>query len=274
MNIFVLVYVAEIKNLNLGYFVITNLSILITHILLCEKCWKNILELYLSDIYCKFICKHSYRRHEKLCHTLQHKHPLEQAVKTEPFIFPIFNESDKILAEDDSDKDAAERDSQLYNVVPNKYSENSDYSDSNELIVWEFLRYYSDRFLNVRTIGKISHLLIDHSKFKKQIDSNYYAAFFTLIDILEIREELAGGGMLNELVIQLVKVAKKDVNSFWDMMIIVFTLGYEFLQKYPHLYLEIKDMLLQFLSESSDDIERLGGWTNCVHYCSNRNIGV
>ena len=39
--------------------------------------------------------------------------------------------------------------------------------------------------------------------------------------------------------------------------------------KYPHLYLEIKDMLLQFLSESSDDIERLGRWKNCAYYCSN-----
>ena len=146
--------------------------------------------------------------------------------------------------------------------------------DSNELIVWEFLRYYSDRHLNVRTIGKISHLLIDHSKFKKQIDNSYYAAFFTLVDILEIKEELTGGAMLNELVHKLVKVAKKDINSFWDMMIIVFTLGSEFLQKYPHLYLEIKDMLLQFLCESSDDIERLGGWRNCAYYCSNRNIGV
>ena len=193
-------------------------------------------------------------------------------MKTSPFIFPIFNESDKIPAEDDFDKDAHDRDSQLYNAVPHNYSENMDYADSHDLIAWEFLRYYSDRFLNVRTIGKVTHLLIAQSKMAKQIDSNYYAAFFTLIDILEVREEITGGSMLNELVHRLVEVAKKDGNSCWDMMTIVFTLAHEFLQRYPYQYLEIKDMLLKFLGESSDDIERLGGWTNFEHYCSNRNI--
>ena len=149
---------------------------------------------------------------------------------------------------------------------------NMDYLDSHDLIAWEFLRYYSDRFLNVRTIGKVAHLLIAQSKMAKQIDSNYYAAFFTLIDILEVREEITGGSMLNELVHRLVEVAKKDGNSYWDMMTIVFTLAHEFLQRYPYQYLEIKEMLLQFLGESSDDIERLGGWANFEHYCSNRNI--
>ena len=259
---------------------------------------KKQVELYLSDIYSKFTRKHSHRKHEKLCyHNPQSHHPLEQSVKTQshqpleqsvktqshqpleqsvntnPFIFPIFNKSDKIPAEDDSvNKDACDRDSQLYNTVPYNYSENMDYSDSHDLIVWEFMRYYSDRFLNVRTIGKVAHLLIGQSKMAKKLDSNYYAAFFTLIDILEVREEITGGSLLNELAHRFVKVAKKDGNSFWDMTTIVFTLAHEFLQRYPYQFLEIKEMLLQFLGQSSDDIERLGGWTNFEHYCSNMNI--
>lgn len=212
--------------------------------------------------------KKSLRRHVKECHQLQSTHPLEQTIKTEPFIFPIFNKSDKIPAEDEFDKDAGYgSDSQYNNTMPQKLAD-----DSHDLIVWEFLRYYSDRFLNVRTIDKTTRLLIDHSKLAKQIDSHYYAAFFALIELMEVRDEFTGGAMLNELSHRLVKVAKKDGKSFWDMMVIVFTLGYEFLQRYPHQYLEIREMLLQFLRESTDEIERLGGWTNFEHYYSNKNI--
>lgn len=208
--------------------------------------------------------KKSMKRHVVKCHQQQSTHPLEQTEKTEPFIFPVFNESDKIPEVEEYNKDVCfVSKSEFNNAIQGKLPENLDYAvDSHDLIVTEFLRYYSDKFINVRTIGKIANLLIARSKLEIQNESNYYAALFTLIELFEENQEFTAGTMLNDLAHRLVKVAKNDGISFWDMMIIVFTLAYKLLQKYPHQYLEIREMLVHFLRDSTEEIERLGGWEN------------
>ena len=137
-------------------------------------------------------------------------------------------------------------------------------------MVWEFLRYWSAERLNDKMnneyLGKIACLLIEQSRLAKQVDCKYYTSFRVLFRLFE-ESAVFTGNELTTLVNNLVDGEKEGGKTFnWDWLAVVFTLGHEILQKFPHHYLEVKQMLWACLNKASDDIEKLGVWTKFVDY--------
>ena len=60
---------------------------------------------------------------------------------------------------------------------------------------------------------------------------------------------------------------QKRVNLFdWDCLIIIFTVAHDLLMKYPHMYLDLIDMLCELFKLAGNDLAALGGWNKFKSY--------
>ena len=135
-------------------------------------------------------------------------------------------------------------------------------------IITDFFAYWADDKVETRMIDTVTQLLIKHSISAKEKDANYLTAAMSVFDSLYATDQLNLDTMIRIMNDYITNVRREVRNQIfgWECLIIVFTMGHDLLMKFPHLYLDIVDMLFEVFYLAGDDFEALGGWDNFIHY--------
>ena len=135
-------------------------------------------------------------------------------------------------------------------------------------MIVEFFHYWSDDAVETRAIDRVTQLLIKHSRNLKQNNDNYLAVTMSAIDTLHRLDRLNLQTLLEIINDFITNVRRqKCVNLFdWDCLIIVFTVAHDLLMKYPHMYLDLIDMMCEVFKLAGNDLTALGGWNEFKSY--------
>ena len=162
-----------------------------------------------------------------------------------------------------------------YSAEPERTLSVSPYTSSNELkknrfhsIINDFFAYWHDEKVETQMIEAVAIMLIKHSRIAKQNDENYLAVtsayFDSMYDTYSLHQQTLCNLMNN--FIANAQQGKRDGLFDWNCLVIAFTMAHNLLMKYPHLYPDIVDMLLEVFNLAGDDLTKLGGWDNFSEY--------
>ena len=162
-----------------------------------------------------------------------------------------------------------------YFTEPERTVSVSPYTSSNELknnhfrsIINDFFAYWHDAKVETRMIEAIAIMLIKHSRIAKRNDENYLAVASAYFDTMHHTDSLHQQtlcDLMNNFIAN-AQQGKRDGLFDWDCLVIAFTMAHNLLMKYPHLYPDIVDMLLEVFHLAGDDLTKLGGWNNFSEY--------
>ena len=133
-------------------------------------------------------------------------------------------------------------------------------------IIKDFLAYWNDPDVEIRSLDLIALFLIQHSRIGKQNDANYLAVTSAYSNMMYQTNQLHLRTLFNLSNNFYVNIRKQDGLFDWDCLVIAFTMAHDLLMDYPHLYPDIVDMLLEVLNLAGDDLTTLGGWNNFIKY--------
>ena len=152
-------------------------------------------------------------------------------------------------------------------VADNEYRKSGDVQDQdrNYTIIKDYLTFCNDAVVEIHSLDLIALFLIKHSRIAKQNDANYLAATTAYADMLYTMNAHELQKLFN-LSGNFYRNARKDGLFDWDCLVIAFTMAHNLLMKYPHLYPDIVDMLLDIFNLAGDDLTKLGGWNNFLKY--------
>ena len=153
-------------------------------------------------------------------------------------------------------------------VANDEYEKSGDVRDKNQncTIIKDFLAYWNDPDVEIRSLDLIALFLIKHSRIGKQNDANYLAVTSAYSNMMYQTNQLHLRTLFNLSNNFYVNIRKQDGLFDWDCLVIAFTMAHDLLMDYPHLYPDIVDMLLEVLNLAGDDLTTLGGWNNFIKY--------
>lgn len=135
-------------------------------------------------------------------------------------------------------------------------------------MIIEFFTYWTDNKFETRNIDTIAQLLIKHTRTVKQNDGNYLAAVMSPFDMLHQTDRLDLEMMYKIISAFIINVKQQDEHNIfgWNCLVIVFTMAHELLMKFPHLYIDLVDMLCEVFNLAGNDFVELGGWKDFINY--------
>ena len=153
-------------------------------------------------------------------------------------------------------------------VTNDEYEKSGEVRDKNRnySIVKDFLAYWNDVDVEIRSLDLIALFLIQHSRIVKEKDANYLATTSAYSNMMYATNQLHLQTLFNLSNNFYVNIRKHNGLFDWNCLVIAFTMAHELLMDYPHLYPDIVDMLLEVLNLAGDDLTKLGGWNNFVKY--------
>jgi len=139
--------------------------------------------------------------------------------------------------------------------------------DENRLrnIIRDFFAYYNNPKAETRAMDVVALLLIKHSRRCQESDKELLASVMKDYDLLARVDQLYLK-TLNEMMEEFCQVERENYGYFtWNSLVAVFTAAHCVLMKYPHLYIDISDMLCHICLASATDLQQLGGgWNNFI----------
>ena len=135
-------------------------------------------------------------------------------------------------------------------------------------IIVEFFLYWSDDAVETRAIDRVTQLLIKHSRNLKQDNDNFLAVTMYSLETVHRLDRLNLETLLEIINDFITNVRREKCDNLfdWNCLIIVFTVAHELSMKYPHMYLDLIDMLCEVFYLAGDDLTALGGWNDFKNY--------
>jgi len=160
-----------------------------------------------------------------------------------------------------------------HSTEPERTVSATPYTSNNELkknrfynIINDFFAYWHDAKVETRMIEAAAIMLIKHSRIAKRNDDLYLAITSAHFDLLHYTGRLHQQ-TLCDLMNNFIANAQQINGIFdWNCLVIAFTMAHNLLMKYPHLYPDIVEMLLEVFNLAGDDLTKLGGWDNFSEY--------
>lgn len=223
-------------------------------------------------------CIKKYRSKRSLWRHVKSKHPIGQLASTPlPSNASTASESSARATNGFSDRDPEMK----YYAKSERTVSESSHTIDNELeknrlrdIIKDFFTYWNDAEAENRFIDAIALLLIKHSRIAKQNDANYLAATDAYSDMMYRMDQLPLRTLFNLLNNFYANVHKQDGLFNWNCLVIAFTMAHNLLMKYPHLYPDIFDMLLEVFNLAGDDLKKMGGWSGFMEYSKQYYVKV
>lgn len=109
-------------------------------------------------------------------------------------------------------------------------------------------------------------MLLMHSRNCARSDSTYLAATMATFNVM-YRENRLHLRTLCDVTEEYVYNVREANGIFeWDSLVILFTMCYSLLLKFPHLYSDLVDMLTELFQLVETDLNELGGWEDFIEY--------